>query len=75
MNSQLPPAGPVQTGQLIESTAADYADVIGIDVGISMLMAENARTNFVWNVFARNPEVRVAMRKAGFRAKSAIAYA
>jgi hypothetical protein len=42
-------------------------DVVGIDVGISMLMAENARTQFVWNTFMRNPEVLVAMDKAGFR--------
>lgn len=42
------------------------ADVVGIDVGISMLMAENARTEFVWNTFMRNPEVRIAMDKCGF---------
>jgi hypothetical protein len=41
-------------------------DVLGIDVGISMLMAENARSQFVWNTFMRNPEVEVAMGKAGF---------
>jgi len=41
-------------------------DVLGIDVGISMLMAENARSQFVWNVFMRNPEVEVAMGRAGF---------
>jgi hypothetical protein len=46
------------------------SDVIGIDVGISMLMAENARSHFVWNAFAQNPEVHVAMRKAGFQASS-----
>jgi len=46
------------------------SDVIGIDVGISMLMAENARTEFVWNTFMRSPEVRTAMELAGFRAES-----
>jgi len=35
-------------------------DAIGIDVGITMLMAENQRTNFVWNTFMRNPEVQTA---------------
>jgi hypothetical protein len=50
-------------------------DVVGIDVGISMLMAENARTQFVWNIFARNPEVQIAMQKAGFRATAAAAHA
>jgi hypothetical protein len=41
-------------------------DVIGIDVGITVLMAENARTQFVWNTFMRNPEAGEAMMLAGF---------
>jgi hypothetical protein len=43
-------------------------DVLGIDVGITMLMAENARSQFVWNTFMRNREAEVAMDRAGFRA-------
>jgi hypothetical protein len=43
-------------------------DVLGIDLGISVVMAENLRTGFVWSTFARNPEVDVAFRKAGFHA-------
>jgi hypothetical protein len=42
-------------------------DVIGIDVGITMLMAENARTGLVWETFMKNDEVRAAMQRAGFR--------
>lgn len=42
-------------------------DVIGIDVGITMLMAENHRTGFVWETFMKNPETTAAMRKVGFR--------
>jgi len=42
-------------------------DVIGIDTGITMLMAENARTGFVWNTFMKNPEVQRGMQRAGFR--------
>ncbi len=41
-------------------------DVLGIDVGISMLMAENARSQMVWNTFMRNPEVNVGLKRAGF---------
>ena len=41
-------------------------DVLGIDVGISMLMAENARSQFVWNTFMRNREPQLAMDRAGF---------
>ena len=42
-------------------------DVIGIDVGISLLMAENLRTQLVWHVFMQAPEVRRAMNLAQFR--------
>jgi hypothetical protein len=42
-------------------------DVIGIDTGITMLMAENLRTGFVWDTFMRNPEARRGMQLAGFR--------
>jgi hypothetical protein len=41
-------------------------DVLGIDLGISVVMAENLRGDFVWSTFGRNPEVAVAMQKAGF---------
>ncbi|HVG27491.1 MAG TPA: glucoamylase family protein [Acidobacteriaceae bacterium] len=41
-------------------------DCLGIDIGIGVLMAENLRSNFVWNTFARNPEVSTALRLTGF---------
>ncbi len=41
-------------------------DVLGIDLGISVIMAENLRSGFVWSTFAHNPEVAVAFRRAGF---------
>jgi hypothetical protein len=41
-------------------------DVVGIDTGITMLMAENARTGFVWDTFMKNPEARRGMERAGF---------
>lgn len=41
-------------------------DVLGIDLGISVVMAENLRSGLVWEIFKRNPEVAVAMNKAGF---------
>jgi hypothetical protein len=44
------------------------SDVIGIDTGITMLMAENARTGFVWETFMKNPEARRGMERAGFKA-------
>ena len=42
------------------------ADVLGIDLGITMLMAENHRTGLVWDVFMRNPEAKLAQSRAGF---------
>ncbi len=46
-------------------------DVIGIDTGITMLMAENARTGFVWELFMKNAEARRGMERAGFQPYSA----
>jgi len=40
-------------------------DVIGIDVGITLLSAENLRTEFVWRYFMRNPEIPHAMQLVG----------
>jgi len=42
-------------------------DVIGIDVGITMLMIENQRSGFVWRQFMANPEINRGMLTAGFR--------
>jgi len=41
-------------------------DVIGLDTGITLLMAENLRTNFVWNTFMKNPEAQRGFQRAGF---------
>ena len=43
-------------------------DVLGIDLGIGILMAENLRTGFLWSTFARNPEVNIAFQRCGFHA-------
>ena len=45
------------------------ADVVGIDTGIIMLMAENARTGYIWDVFMQNPEAQRGMQRAGFKAE------
>jgi hypothetical protein len=41
-------------------------DYLGIDQGPILLMAENARTNFVWNLMKRNPHIRKGLERAGF---------
>jgi hypothetical protein len=43
-------------------------DVIGINVGIILAMAENARTGFVWEQFMKNDVAKNGMQRAGFHA-------
>ena len=42
------------------------SDVVGIDTGITLLMAENLRNEFVWNTFMKNANVIRALDRAGF---------
>jgi hypothetical protein len=42
-------------------------DVVGIDTGITMLMAENLRTGFVWDTFMRSREAQRGLQRAGFQ--------
>ncbi len=42
-------------------------DVLGIDQGISLLMAENLRTGLIWSTFMSNAECAQAMSLAGFK--------
>jgi hypothetical protein len=46
-------------------------DVIGIDAGIMMVMAENLRSGFVWDTFMKNPEARKAFAAVGFESDGA----
>jgi hypothetical protein len=41
-------------------------DVLGINLGIGVMMAENLRSGLVWQTFMRNPEADRAMQLAGF---------
>jgi hypothetical protein len=41
-------------------------EIIGIDQGIILLSAENARGGYVWKWFMKNPEIRDAMDRIGF---------
>ena len=42
------------------------SDVIGIDTGIIMVMAENLRSGFVWDTFMKTAEAQRGMERAGF---------
>lgn len=41
-------------------------DVLGIDQGISVVMAENLRTGLIWSAFMSNPDCAGAMKHVGF---------
>ena len=43
------------------------SDVIGIDLGITLLMAENVRTGFVWETFMKSEIAQRGMALAGFK--------
>jgi len=40
--------------------------VVGIDTGITLLMAENVRSGFLWKIFMQNREAQRGMQRAGF---------
>jgi hypothetical protein len=42
------------------------ADVLGIDLGIMAVMAENLRTGFVWETFMKDKDARRGMERANF---------
>jgi hypothetical protein len=42
-------------------------DVLAIDAGITLVMAENLRSGLVWKNFMRAPEVRRGLKLAGFK--------
>jgi hypothetical protein len=46
-------------------------DVLGIDVGPTVLMAENCRSGLVWKEFMSSPEMGVALKAANFRSVEA----
>jgi hypothetical protein len=48
-------------------------DVIGIDQGIMMVMAENYRNGFIWENFMKNREAQRSMKLVGFQPTTAAA--
>ncbi len=41
-------------------------DYLGIDQGPILLMAENLRTGFIWQLLQKNPYIRTGLTRAGF---------
>jgi len=47
-------------------------DVIGIDQGPIIIMAENYRTGNVWKLFMQSPEIQLGLQAAGFTTVNAV---
>ena len=43
---------------------------VAINTGITLMMAENARTGFFWETFMKNAEIATAMQRVGFRSSA-----
>lgn len=43
------------------------SDVLGIDAGVTLLMAENQRSGLIWSTFMANPEARNAFAAVGLQ--------
>jgi len=59
-------AGEEQTGTVHPTLGWFDVDYLGIDQGPIVLMIENYRTGFVWEVMRRNPHIVRGLRRAGF---------
>jgi hypothetical protein len=55
-----------RSGQLMPGQGWADTKQLGIDQGPIVLMIENWRSDFVWNVMKKNPYVRKGLERAGF---------
>jgi lysophospholipase L1-like esterase len=53
-------------GRIVPGVAWVDTDYLGIDQGPILLMAENYRTGFVWDVMKRSPYIVAGLKRAGF---------
>jgi hypothetical protein len=42
-------------------------DVVGIDIGISLLSIDNLQNGYTWKIFMRDPNLKTGLQRAGFR--------
>ncbi|GAB5520572.1 MAG: hypothetical protein RhofKO_28230 [Rhodothermales bacterium] len=56
----------LQHGQVVDGVGWVDGDYLGIDQGPILLMAENYRSSFVWDVMKRSPYVVRGLQRAGF---------
>lgn len=56
----------LKRGRVIPGFGWVADDYLGIDQGPILLMVENYRTGFVWEVMRRNPHIRLGLTRSGF---------
>ncbi|KZC22287.1 hypothetical protein RHOFW104R3_17880 [Rhodanobacter denitrificans] len=56
----------LRTGRLVPGLGWADSLQLGIDQGPIVLMTENWRNGFVWNVMKKNPYIRKGLERAGF---------
>ena len=56
----------LQHGRVTAGSGWVDGDYLGIDQGAIVLMIENHRTGFVWEVMRRNPHLQRGLQRAGF---------
>jgi hypothetical protein len=56
----------LRTGKVLPMGWVD-SEQLGIDQGPIVLMIENWRSDFVWNVMKKNPYIRKGLQRAGFQ--------
>jgi hypothetical protein len=56
----------LRQGKVVAGMGWADDDYIGIDQGPIVLMIENYRSRFVWNVMRGNPHIRLGLARAGF---------
>ncbi|TBR35910.1 MULTISPECIES: glucoamylase family protein [Dyella] len=56
----------LRTGKLVPNVGWVDTVHLGIDQGPIVLMIENWRSDFVWNVMKKNPYIRKGLERAGF---------
>ena len=56
----------LQHGRVTEGSGWVDGDYLGIDQGPIVLMIENHRSGFIWEVMRRNPHIQRGLQRAGF---------
>lgn len=56
----------IERGTIVPGLGWFDSDQLGIDQGPILLMIENYRTGFVWDIMKRNPHLIIGLKRAGF---------